>query len=340
MDLLRVLLRRHYRAQLPPAVLDDRLIQLLRQTGRFEDWPLEVLLRDRASFFLFLQERWPLFVERVADNNRGNRADQALTIRGPSELPLNHEDVRVYIDNLFLEGLLKPVDCEKSDLLRDKWISVGIRTDPAVDAARRLERLVASVAQDIPSVDARHHEWILAAMKWAPLVVLRYGASLSDRPDLLKKIQQVECSVDRKFTEWLEQRYAGLHNQPWDPPVMVHHIPKALAAYMQDPAQARIALVVADGLSLDQWTVLRDELLKLEPQLEFSEQAVFAWIPTLTSISRQAIHLRVRVARQFVDYLKKRCTPLRAAGPGEMADFVRTRLVRYRRRSRQAARQS
>jgi len=48
--------------------------------------------------------------------------------------------------------------------------------------------------------------------------------------------------------------------------------------------------------------------------------------------NQQAIRLRVRVARQFVVYLDKRCTPLRAAGSGEIADFVRTRLVRYRRR--------
>ena len=40
-DLLRALLRRHYRGQRIPAVLDARFIQLLRQSPAFDDWPLE-----------------------------------------------------------------------------------------------------------------------------------------------------------------------------------------------------------------------------------------------------------------------------------------------------------
>ena len=38
-DLLRVLLRRHYRGQRIPAILDQRFIQVLRQNGLFEEWP-------------------------------------------------------------------------------------------------------------------------------------------------------------------------------------------------------------------------------------------------------------------------------------------------------------
>jgi hypothetical protein len=40
-----LLLRRHYRDQRIPAVLDARLIQLLRQNKSFDDWPLEVLVQ-------------------------------------------------------------------------------------------------------------------------------------------------------------------------------------------------------------------------------------------------------------------------------------------------------
>ncbi|HPB88223.1 MAG TPA: BREX-3 system phosphatase PglZ, partial [Thermotogota bacterium] len=46
-DLLRVLLRRHYRGQRIPADLDARFIQLLRQSNVFDDWPLETLVADR-----------------------------------------------------------------------------------------------------------------------------------------------------------------------------------------------------------------------------------------------------------------------------------------------------
>ena len=70
-DLLRVLLRRHYRGQLVPRLLDGRLVQVLRQNGAFESWPLETIVPDREAFFRFLQERWPLFLDRLAGSRAG-----------------------------------------------------------------------------------------------------------------------------------------------------------------------------------------------------------------------------------------------------------------------------
>ncbi len=112
-DLLRVLLRRHYRGQRIPTVLDERFIQLLRQSNAFDDWPLETLVADREAFFAFLQERWPIFLDReAAKGTSGVREDEkpyGLAIEGPVDLPFDHHDIRVYIDNLFVEGLLHSV---------------------------------------------------------------------------------------------------------------------------------------------------------------------------------------------------------------------------------------
>jgi hypothetical protein len=63
-DLLRVLLRRHYRKRRIPAMLAAHLVQLLRQHGQFPDWPLEHIVPDRAAFFGFLQQCWPRFLKR------------------------------------------------------------------------------------------------------------------------------------------------------------------------------------------------------------------------------------------------------------------------------------
>ena len=72
-DLLRLLLRRHYRGQRLPRLLDDRLVQLLRQSGAFTSWPLTTIVPDRGAFFAFLQERWPLFLDRLMENTGGQR---------------------------------------------------------------------------------------------------------------------------------------------------------------------------------------------------------------------------------------------------------------------------
>lgn len=50
-----------------------------------------------------------------------------------------------------------------------------------------------------------------------------------------------------------------------------------------------LALVVVDGLSLDQWVTIKKVLHEQDPNLVMKESATFAWIPTLTSVSRQAV---------------------------------------------------
>ena len=376
-DLLRLLLRRHYRGQRLPRLLDDRLVQLLRQGGAFAAWPLEAILPDRDAFFAFLQERWPLFLDRLAGSagngvpqdlgrltgnvggggpqdldrltgNAGSDGSQALdrlagnvgggdrqgaearrpaqasrttscnagdgdrqdaegrsgfAIGGPADLPFDHDDVRVYIDNLFVEGMLRPVGHESGTALRGAWAAVGVRIDPEADRRRRLRRLAETVGATIPGTDANHRDWTAFAFRWAELGVLlseTAAAARADpgsliagpratRADTGSSIAGLRADVDRAFLAWIERRYAGLHNQPPAPPVMVHHLPRFLARRLADDPRCKVALLVVDGLALDQWLVLRDALAIQRPGLRFREGAAFAWVPTITSVSRQAI---------------------------------------------------
>ena len=292
-DLLRVLLRRHHRGERLPRALDDRLIYLLRRSGAFDSWPLEAIVPSRDAFFAFLQERWPLFLDRLAGNAGDGPRDAIgssdFELEGPPDLPFDHDDVRVYIDNLFLEGMLSAVPHEAGNALRDEWAGVGIRTDPEADRARRLAGLMEAVGTTIPGTETRHHEWTAFAYRWAELEVLRLETTASARSETDARTAEIRKEVDRAFLAWAERRYAGLHNQPPDPPVMVHHVPRYLARQLKQGSEDRVALLVVDGLALDQWLVLRDVLTDQRPCLRFRERAVFAWVPTITSVSRQAI---------------------------------------------------
>ena len=100
-------------------------------------------------------------------------------------------------------------------------------------------------------------------------------------------------------------RYASLHSLPSVRPVMLHHITRALASMLsrggpssgadagamlrEGSGLSRLALVVIDGLAMDQWVVLREALSEQQPSFVLRESAVFAWVPTLTSVSRQAL---------------------------------------------------
>lgn len=73
-------------------------------------------------------------------------------------------------------------------------------------------------------------------------------------------------------------------------PAMVHHVPRLLSRAIEEN-DAQVALIVIDGLSLSQWGTVRHVLRAQDEDknLIIRESATFAWIPTLTSVSRQAI---------------------------------------------------
>ena len=291
-DLLRVLLRRHYRGQRIPAELDNRFIQLLRQSNAFDDWPLETLVSDREAFFAFLQERWPIFLDREAAKGTSgvceDKEPYSLSIEGPVELPFDHHDIRVYIDNLFVEGLLHPVQHEHADTLSKTWVGIGVRTVPIEDRSLRLGKLIESLEASIPAKDAKHTDWFHFARGWAEMILLANDQAEAISEPTGERIKNLQAQVDARFATWIFKRYAGLINLPPVPPVMLHHLPRFLARQMGEDRKSKIVLIVVDGLALDQWLVVRDALASRQPGFRFREQAVFAWIPSITSVSRQA----------------------------------------------------
>jgi len=292
-DLLRVLLRRHYSGQRIPSILDERFVQLLRQSAIFSDWPLETLISDREAFFAFLQERWTIFLDResaISESGvHGGESPYILAIKGPADLPFEHNDIRVYIDNLFVEGLLRPVARRQKDIPASSWATIGVLTATIEDKSRRLCKLIDSLQKSIPADDAKHTDWLHFARAWAELILLMAEQCSDGCAERIEATKGLQTRVDAGFTAWLFKRYAGLVNLPPVPPVMLHHLPRFLARQASEDRKAKLALIVMDGLAMDQWLVVRDALSLREPNFRFREEAVFAWIPSLTSVSRQAV---------------------------------------------------
>ena len=289
-DLLRVLLRRHSLGQRMPDILDRHFIQMLRRSGRFDDWPLEQIVPNAQMFFEFLQERWLKFLQTHANKTGGDLqanaqpAFQKLKYPGPVHLPFDHPDVHVYIERLVAEGLLRPPLYGNTGIARTVKIH-GTR-DPSDDAISRLEKLLALAEEKLPSKEARYKDWMDFAFWWAKLVALQPDEPL--RETLQKSLKVLQEQIDRLFLHWMTNRYADLHNYPSDPPVMVHHIPRYFAKCLANNPHTRIAFILLDGLSLSQWNVLRDALMEMDAAFVFHERVLFAWVPTITQISRQA----------------------------------------------------
>lgn len=312
-ELLRALLRLHYGKLQIPLMLAERLIQVLKGHDGFKAWPLSEIVPDDEAFFAFLQERWPLFLSRLGSVNQvredspdqwaeqpiGTSQSDALAVRamdgehqyglkypGPDRLPFDHQDIKVYIDNLFLEGKLTPVEAKDIEVDAGSWVRSGIATSGVDDDELRISRLFGLVEKELPTAEARYSDWTAFALKWAELSALVHCGNSTEHQTRLREIGD---ALNTTFAGWLADHYSSLINLPPTNPAMLHHVPRRLARDIEDSGSSRAALIVVDGLALDQWVTIRQLLQKRDANLVMRESATFAWIPTLTSVSRQSI---------------------------------------------------
>ena len=287
-ELLRAVLRLHYGKLQIPLMLAERLIQVLKSHDGFKAWPLSEIVPDDEAFFAFLQERWPLFLSRLGSANqvREDSPEYGLKYPGPDRLPFDHQDIKVYIDNLFLEGKLTPVEATDIEVDAGSWVRSGIATSGTDYDALRISRLFDLVEKELPAAEARYSDWTAFALKWAELSSLVHCGNGTEHQTRLREIGD---ALNTAFAGWLADHYSSLINLPPTNPAMLHHVPRRLARDIEDSGSSRAALIVVDGLALDQWVTIRQFLQKQDANLVMRESATFAWIPTLTSVSRQSI---------------------------------------------------
>ncbi len=287
-ELLRALLRLHYNRTQIPMVLAVRFVQVLKGHGSFHAWPLDEIVPDEEAFFAFLQERWPVFLRRLgaADQVREDSPDYGLTYPGPEVLPFDHQDIRVYIDNLFVEGKLAPVKKPEIPIDAVSWIRCGIIEDGAEDDEVRISRLFELVENELPTIESRYSDWLTFAQKWAELSALIHCVPIEAYKN---RFREAGGALNITFAQWLSSSYTNLITLTPTNPAMLHHVPRRLARDLEDAKNNRVALLVIDGLALDQWVTIRQILQEQDKSLVMRESATFAWIPTLTSVSRQSI---------------------------------------------------
>jgi len=273
-DLLRLLLQRHHRNQQLPPALDERLIKLLQNNPTFKAWPLTEIIPQRQPFFRYLQQEWGHYLDAQLIRER-----PASSYHAP--LPFESADIRVYIDTLFLEGHLTPISHPEAEKLATEWYAIGLARDPIAEQQKRFNQLLAKTT--LPQATDPHTAWLTFAPKWAELVVAKHQTTLTYEAE--SHFKQLQHDLDQRFTAWLLQNYGRLSNQLAPAPVLGHHTPR----FLTHQRPAKVALLVLDGLAYDQWLILRKVLFQQRPTLKLHERASFAWLPTLTSVARQAI---------------------------------------------------
>jgi hypothetical protein len=297
-DLLRHLLARHYRGRPVPAELDSRLVEQLRVGGAFDEWPLEEIVSNRASFFGFLEERWPIFVAKhvSASSDRVAEAEVPYGLRyaGPSLLPFEDPNIRAYIDTLFVEGLLAATNVVPKEAVTEPWIRFGIEGDAETDTIDRFRKLGEIVRGDIPEEGTDFRAWLEFAARWGEWSALCWEIPESERAAEAEEINEMRNSVDGRFTSWMCEHFGALHSRSYLPrPAMVHQVAPYMAHGWASASPGtnapKLALVVVDGLAQSQWISLRESLKREATNASLAEGTAFAWVPTLTAVSRQSI---------------------------------------------------
>ncbi len=290
-DLLRALLQRHYRKQQVPGPLDEYFLSTLDKTGRFKDWPLRTIVPDRSAFWEFLQERWPLFVNRqLVEAGQGVAETPPLKYEGAYDLPFDHDDICVYIDNLFTEGILRPIEWVGAAVKAKPWVRVGLKGGTLVPEETRFEDLCKGVEENAPAQDANVYTWLAFAYPYGQMQRVWNEHAQALKPAYGERHADLRRKCDERFAAWIFNAYRGIYNYPAVNPVMVHHIPACLAKCLAQGEARKVALLLIDGLALDQWLLLKDSLSPALAGASISENALMAWIPTITPVSRQAVY--------------------------------------------------
>ncbi|MGR9398870.1 BREX-3 system phosphatase PglZ [Rhizobium leguminosarum] len=285
-DLWREVLRIHYRGAGLPDLLADHVAAILKNT------PLGYLrvgelLSSKSYMLRVVQDAWDRFLLQYgiqSDRTLNDAADASPEVL----IPFEHPDVRVIIDTMFLEGALQPVGASGSTADVPSWVQVGL-----VDNPQALGSLVSEgakrIAADLPEVEANHRDWVETARRLGEVISRFNSLSVALAEPIRQQVYTLQREADERLKDWLVQHYANLPSLPAAKgPVMVHHVPRYLAL-RRNAGEERIALLVFDGLAMDQWIQIRERLAARVPGFSAEEGGCFAWLPTLTSVSRQAL---------------------------------------------------
>lgn len=287
--LLAALMTHHYEGRKLPARLVERLVSRLH--GRFQEWPLERLWTDRELFFAFVAERWERYVSEATAVAEGevHSTTAPYLIEGPVTLPFSDKEVRVYLDTLFLEGLIPPVkDIDPGALPTEaQWMLFGIAAVTQEDQIRRFRQQTKQLQQELPTESANHRQWLAYGRKLGEWLSNRWSLFLPQEEEEAARALHLEA--EQRFSAWLLEHFSALLSLPPIPqPWVVHQVAPHVARGWAGNGRPKKALVVVDGMNWAQWSVLR-RYLNLGADVEFQEDSTLAFVPSITQVSRQAI---------------------------------------------------
>jgi hypothetical protein len=307
-DFWRELLRMHFAHRSLPPLFACHAASILQGKGLFVEQPVSTWFSSRSTLLRVVQDAWYRTLSGLGLEGSRTAEPPSPDYFGPVDLPFAHSDVQVLVDSMFLDGTLHPLAVHRLPTGMPAWVKVGIVQDPSSQQALVLKGLGALI-DSLPAHNSSHKDWSEFAKRYGEILARANGLPGVDGSELATAVRDrlkvLQAQSDERLQAWVAAKhYADLILQPvTNGPVMVHHIPRFLR-HRRASGEAKVALLVFDGLAFDQWVPIRERLIASPLRFVFEESTSFAWLPTVTSVSRQALFSGLK-PREFDDSIER-----------------------------------
>ena len=279
-ELIFYLLRRHYRDEIYPPNIDAYLLRELKKNSKLSWLPLTQIVSSKQMFYKYLQQEWVKFISDEFPENRvyDSKAEK---------IPFGDGDIRRLLDNLFAENILSPIVVPDSISIPE-WALFGVVTETGEENESYFENNLKTVSELLEREMSDHRDWIKIGSLLAKLTFQYYSLAEKVQKTKKKEYYSFKIQIENQFEKWVHTNFKSIISlSPLPIPSMVHHIPHYIDKNFKNK---KIALIIIDGLSMMHWYQIKSWLSSHESNnFQYDEEAVFAWIPTMTSISRQSI---------------------------------------------------
>lgn len=312
-DFWRELLRMHFANRSLPPLFALHAANIIQGKGLFPDLPVVTWLASKSALLRVVQDAWYRYLSKLGlDGSRtGEQSPPAYFEKESStkiEIPFDHSDVQMLVDSMFFDGSMHPLAVQSIPVGIPSWIKAGIVQDPAALQALVLKG-IDGLIEATPTAASSHKDWSEFAKRYGEILARTHGLPSTEYCEHLSVIRErikiLQAKSDECLQAWVgAKHYADLILQPVTKgPVMLHHVPRFLR-HKRSSGEAKVALLVFDGLAFDQWVQIREHLITTAKRFEFDEGTAFAWLPTVTSVSRQALFSGLK-PREFDDSIER-----------------------------------
>jgi hypothetical protein len=307
-DFWRELLRMHFANRSLPPLFAKHASGILQGKGLFADQPVAAWLSSKSVLLRVVQDAWYRYLTGLSLDGSRTGEPPPPDYVAKIAIPFDHSDVQVLVDSMVLDGTLHPMAVHSVPAAMPSWIKAGIVQDPAALQALVLKGVDGLIAS-IPSEAASHKDWSEFAKRYGEILARAHGLPGAEGSEQISKVRTsvnaLHAQTDGRLQAWVAAKhYADLMLQPVTKgPVMVHHIPRFLR-HRRAAGETKVALLVFDGLAFDQWVQIRERLIASTKRFAFDEGTSFAWLPTVTSVSRQALFSGLK-PREFDDSIDR-----------------------------------